>query len=448
MTPAVNWLKPSRYNAAVDGKDGNVYVHNLFRGTSICLEATLFESFDWICSDSVSQEIVDAIPLNIKTELYGLGFLVDDNCNEVAFIKNRYYETVFSSDVLQLVILPSLWCNLDCPYCFENKRAEFMTDETSSQLKEWVTRRFSKKRYINIGWFGGEPLLGKERIRELTGFFQKFCAEIGARYTSSITTNGFYLDKEFAGELRDLSVKHVQITFDGDRKYHDQYRKQRNGNGSFDQIYRNIIDYYTVETPVKLTVRVNCTDENVGSVPDLLSAFPEHVRCRTNVFFRWVWANKASGYKEFSKNNSGGREPFRELARLYDVAASEGWIVSNPVRSTNPVYCEVDFRDHFTVAPNGDLFLCTHTFDSAERVGSLSDYIKNKRTISTENTSAAARWMAADCFGDPECLECKVLPICKGGCRKARVGGQRSCVEEKYSLDEYVMNQARASGLI
>ncbi len=322
-----------------------------------------------------------------------------------------------------------------------------MNSNVQRQLISWIKKSFSDKRYINVGWFGGEPLLEKDCIRQLTHSFVNFCDDIGAKYSSPITTNGYYLDTQFSAELDTLRIRHVQITLDGYKDSHDRLRKQRNGSGSFDRIYKNIIDFHDSGTNAALTIRVNCTDENFGSVPELVNAFPEFVRERTQIFFRWVLANSASGNKEFSAI-ARGSAPFVGLATLYDLASDAGWKLSNPIRSDNPVYCEVDFRDHYTIGPGGDIFLCTHTFDTRERIGSLLVLDQNQPVIEPRHSTGIARWLSTDCFNDAECLSCKVLPICKGGCRKERLEGHKACVEEKRSLANYILNQAGAAGLV
>lgn len=50
------------------------------------------------------------------------GFLVNADFDEVAFLKYYNYKVRFAEDYLSLTIAPTLSCNFDCPYYFENKR--------------------------------------------------------------------------------------------------------------------------------------------------------------------------------------------------------------------------------------------------------------------------------------------------------------------------------------
>lgn len=446
MNSTDNSLKISQYNCFATDRDGSLLGHNILRGTTFKCRQELYPIIFWLTDNTKSAAEINRLPANLKKMLYDKGFLVDESCDELALIKQRYNQTVFDGRTLHLVVLPSLWCNFQCPYCFENKKPVSMSENVQRQLVFWIQDTFPDKRSINVGWFGGEPLLEKDCIRQLTRSFVDLCDHIGARYSSSVTTNGFYLDKKFAAELDALKIRHVQITLDGHKNDHDRLRAQRNGSGSFDRIYQNIIDFHKSDTKAALTLRINCTDENFQGVPELISAFPDFVRERTQIYFRWVWANSASGNREFSAMR--GEEPFSLLATLYDAASDAGWNISNPIRQDNPVYCEVDFRDHYTIAPSGDIFLCTHTFDTEERIGNILELEENQSVIGLRHLTGIARWLSTDCFSDLECLQCKVLPICKGGCRKERFEGHKACIAEKHSLTSYILNQARASGLV
>lgn len=98
-------------------------------------------------------------------------------------------------------------------------------------------------------------------------------------------------------------------------------------------------------------------------------------------------------------------------------------------------YCEVDFLDHFTISPDGGVYLCTHTFDPAEAVGSLRP---GSQPLLPDSAAVYAKWYALGPFEDQECVNCQLLPVCFGGCRKSRLQGFRECIEEKASLDLFV----------
>lgn len=434
-------LKSSNYNYFILSNENFVLGYNFLYRTILKIPLEVFvkidELFNLLLNKSIDFDLAWPNKVNLPEELIetlrDAHFLIDEEMDELSLIKFRYNKSLFASDTLSLVILPTLWCNFACPYCFEYKKNIFMTSEIENKLIKWI-KKFSKKRHISVAWFGGEPLLAKDTIFRLTNEIKQFCSTINATYSASLTTNGFFLDPDFQKEIPNLNIHNVQITLDGNKNAHDQYRKQLNGDGSFDQIFDNIISFCeNVPEDYNLSLRVNCSDDNYDEVNKLIENFPPKVTNRVSIFFRWIYANEASGNREFACSKRG-EEPFEGLYKLYNSSSKQGLNTSNPHNDLLDGYCEVDYVDHFNVDPEGNLFLCTHTFDKSEVVGSIGD------DSNSFNESYYTKWYSLDPFSDPECIKCILLPVCKGGCRKSRMEGHRECIEELNSLDLYVKN--------
>jgi uncharacterized protein len=440
--PSPRPLKTSRYNHFIRVNKSEIYGYNLLYRTMLRIPAEAYAEIS-ACLNILHQKkpILPGkkisnfpIPGQWMKALKDSYFIIDDDFDELSFIKFRYYRTLYANDSLSLVILPTLWCNLNCPYCFEFKRRVFMTREVEKAIMKWLEDSFRSKRNVYIAWFGGEPLLGRQSILRLTAMLQSFCKDISANYGASLTTNGVFFDRAFQQSLPNLGIKQVQITLDGDRDDHNKLRLNRSGSGSFDQIYKNIISFCKHAYPCHLTLRINCCDENYDQIEKLLERFPAFVRERVSLFFRWLWPNEATGYREFS-TACRGPEPFRGLAKLYGSAQALGWHTHNPIMSYNGVYCEVDYTDHYSIDPNGNVYLCSHTYQPSESIGSV---LRMKDRLRSDAVGSYTKWYAADPFDDEACIACPVLPVCLGGCRRARVGGRRQCIEEKRSVEKFI----------
>lgn len=89
-------------------------------------------------------------------------------------------------------------CNLNCDYCYVNKKPKTMSLETAGKAFDYFKKKFEniqfQKGEIHIGFHGGEPLLNFPVIHFLTEAFKK---EYGdkIRYFS-LTTNGTIYDKK------------------------------------------------------------------------------------------------------------------------------------------------------------------------------------------------------------------------------------------------------------
>lgn len=447
---ATDRLRPSSYNYFIDGADGTKIGYNFLYKSVIRFPALLFSELKQLLREfhesiTPAETTVPESPEKRRwiEKLRDARFLIDGSIDELSLIKFRYFRGLYASDALSLIILPTLKCNFNCPYCFEQKKDLRMNADIQEALLNWIRGRFGTKRFIHVAWFGGEPLLEKSTIKRLSAQMLDFCAEIHAEYNASMTTNGYYLDPSFSGSLANYGIKLLQVTFDGDMTDHDRMRRLSNGRGSFGRLRENVEAFCELNPDCNLTLRVNCSDMNYERIPALLKRFSDTVRNKAVIFFRWLWPNEASGYKDFSECRRG-ETPFEGLDRLYRAAKELGWRALNPLNANRFGFCEVDFLDHYLISPDGRLFLCDHTFDSSVAIGSI---LEDPGGITPKVYPQYAKWYAQDPFRDEECLACQLLPVCNGGCRRARTKGTRQCVEEKGSMDLFVRQLVVEAGV-
>jgi uncharacterized protein len=419
---------PSYYNSFFD-KAGKYHGYNFLYRSIIEIAPTAYDQVRHALSDP-SGQLVSELPPDCRAVLVDADFLIPSSRSELAIITRRYYHQLFGINAVNLTILPTLSCNLTCPYCFVRKKPGTMTPKVADAVAEWVKRAFRPKRRLHVTWSGGEPLLAKRVIKRLTESLADVCREWRAGYTAALMTNGYYLDQGVIDNIEDWGLRGVQVTLDGDREHHDALRRQRRGGGSFDRIAENIERLCRASHQCYVTLRVNCTDANYASVFELLKRFGPSVRRRARLFFRWVWPNEVSGCLDLAADGRT-RDSYRRLDALYQAANDSGWLTCNPTIPSGDGYCEVDSPNYFSIDPFGNLYLCTHTFD-AEAVGSV---FQAGNGLNDNQVDSYDSWYAANPFGDLECRACRLLPVCWGGCRKARVLGGRACIEEREAVE-------------
>jgi sulfatase maturation enzyme AslB (radical SAM superfamily) len=71
-----------------------------------------------------------------------------------------------------------------------------------------------------------------------------------------------------ARALFDLGVRRYQVTLDGPSAFHDQTRVRRDGGGSFDRIWSNLIDIRDSDLAVGIWLRVHVTAANLSAMAD------------------------------------------------------------------------------------------------------------------------------------------------------------------------------------
>jgi len=87
---------------------------------------------------------------------------------------------------------------------------------------------------------GGEPLLlNKEHFKNLVQCLRNILNAEGIAVDFGIQSNGTLLDNEWVEVLADQKVK-IGISIDGPKDYHDRFRIDRKGYGSFDRVMAGV----------------------------------------------------------------------------------------------------------------------------------------------------------------------------------------------------------------
>ncbi|MCL2168334.1 MAG: radical SAM protein [Lentimicrobiaceae bacterium] len=189
-----------------------------------------------------------------------------------------------TNERFKLILFPTEQCNFRCLYCYENYQLPKMSNETVEGIKLFLDKRIPTLKLFELEWFGGEPLLEKKIVIEITKHVKLLCEKHDVVFHSIMTTNGYLLDIETFKELNRIGIKSYQITFDGDRKNHNQFRLLANSKiGSFDKIWNNLLKIKNhSETDFVMTIRCHLTSINKASVQSLLrrikDAFSEDKR--------------------------------------------------------------------------------------------------------------------------------------------------------------------------
>lgn len=150
----------------------------------------------------------------------------------------------------QLILITTEACNFRCKYCvysgeYSNSRIHSSNNMNIETAKLAISKYLSHFEDILknniaaspiIGFFGGEPLLNFNLIKESV-YFSKSIYNEDIAYT--VTTNGALLNKE----IIDFFIKnkfYLNITLNGDQEEHDRLRVFANGKGSFNDIINGL----------------------------------------------------------------------------------------------------------------------------------------------------------------------------------------------------------------
>ncbi|WP_368492927.1 radical SAM protein [Geobacillus thermodenitrificans] len=213
----------SRFNVISRGEDGTLIIYNSFTGAMGGIPNEKEKEALYILRKGYVGE-----PKGIAKDLVLGGMLVKKGTNEfrrAELLKRGLYR----SDYLHLIIMPTEECNFRCTYCYETFPRGRMEAEVIEGVKNLISSRIQGIRNLAISWFGGEPLMEPDIIKEITDSFLPSIKKYNINYKSSVTTNGYYLTPELCKELVDRGIRTFNITLDGLEKDHDLARILKGG---------------------------------------------------------------------------------------------------------------------------------------------------------------------------------------------------------------------------
>ncbi|PWJ36858.1 radical SAM/SPASM domain-containing protein [Fibrobacter succinogenes] len=138
-------------------------------------------------------------------------------------------------------------CNLRCDYCYYRDshaaRKAVMSDEVMEKAVSLALRKAAElnHNFLNITFFGGEPLLRMDIIRKTVAFARKLVksrrSELPKKFKLlfTVNTNGTLLNDDVIGYLKKEGFS-VALSLDGPRNKQDLSRKTVDGRGSFNYI--------------------------------------------------------------------------------------------------------------------------------------------------------------------------------------------------------------------
>lgn len=176
----------------------------------------------------------------------------------------------FGNTYLRFTIFVTEQCNFRCTYCYEDFKLGKIETDVVEGLKNLILARIPELKVLKLSFFGGEPLMNKPVVLELSRWAQELCQQHNVEYIGDITTNGYALDSDTFAALCDAGVRSYQITLDGEKETHDKLRPTLNGKPTFDKILGNITGMVKSKLQFSCTIRLNVADYNFDSVKSLV----------------------------------------------------------------------------------------------------------------------------------------------------------------------------------
>lgn len=434
----VHWV-PSRYNARVTTSDGVLVLYNSYTGAVSGFPEPHAEQVCKLLDQAGFTEPQESLS-KLKAYLVERGFVIPQDTSELQRFRHRYAQGQHQPDTLELILLTSEECNFRCIYCYESFPRGTMEPWVQEATIGLIKARIPRLNRLQLSYFGGEPLLGIEAIRNIAPVAKDAAQSAGVRYSSSITTNGYLLDSNTLDELIEYGVSSYQISLDGFRECHDHNRPLKDGGNTYERIYQNLLSMHRSKHEFMATIRVNFDAVNLSKMPEFLdeiNGLRDDRRFKIRFFPVGKWGGPNDDELAVCGLNSE-----REKRKL-DVYASElGYRTEGrlpyitPRSGSNVCYAARPYN--LIIGADGKLMKCTVVLDTRDYniVGHLTP--DGRADISVDKLIA---WTAPYFEDDEVCKQCFFLPVCQGvSCPLPRIEtGSRPCPSEKLEIGPTLM---------
>jgi len=312
-----------------------------------------------------------------------------------------------------------------------------MTFSTAQRIIDFALSKAQKDEKIQIGFFGGEPLIEFELIKKIVMFAKKHPSFKTNQTSFSITTNGTILTERILEFFLENNIS-PSISCDGPPEIHDLNRHFPNGKGSS----------AIVETKIKMALKLfPFLPVNAVYSPSTLELLPEVVKylaalglknifLSANITAKWTqnevnmlqgtWDKVGNIYKDFY--NKGNPIYINLIDDKIAVVLRGGFAPNERCRMG---------RGEISFSTSGAMYPCERLVDSQNPKAHCIGNSNGTRPISRRSKPIPTIAM------DHACIKCELRKYCVNWCgcsnffatgRYNRVGAFQ-CASEKTALN-------------
>ena len=381
---------------------------------------------------ALTQELADALGADDEsTEVIGeiLGLRAEGRLyTEDPY---RQYATAFrhrQTVVKALCLNVAHECNLACRYCFAGEgeyhgERALMSAEVGRAALDFLVRNSGNRRNLEVDFFGGEPLLNWDVVKELVRYGRSLEKDHDKHFRFTITTNGTLLNEEIL-DFVNREMDNIVLSIDGRKEVNDRMRPWRSGKGqkSVDgaaSVYERIVPKYLAvarsRNEERYFVRGTFTHENLD--------FSEDVKHLADLGFTRISVEPVVAAPESPW--AIREEDIPVLSAEYDKLAGMILQYRREGRPFHFFHFDIDLEggpcvakrlsgcgsgcEYLGVTPWGDLYPC-HQFVGNERfvMGNVFDGITRE--------DIREQFLASNVYTREECTGCFARYYCSGGC--------------------------------
>lgn len=310
-------------------------------------------------------------------------------------------------------------CNLRCQYCFAGQGGYgqwrmLMSFDVARRAVDFLIAHSGPREHCELDFFGGEPLMNWHVVQQTIDYVHKQEKKHGKKIKMSLTTNGLLLDKEKVKYLTDNHISLI-LSLDGRKEMHDRMRPGVHGEGTYDEIVKNLQYCVANRKGEEYYVRGTFTRYNMDFTTDVIDMIDKGFPA---VSMEPVVGEDTADYSIKEEDLLRVKAEYDRLAKLFIAREEEGrpffffhfnmdlW--KGPCLPKRLRGCGAG-HEYLAVVPNGDIYPC-HQFVGREGyvIGNVYEGLKNFKMMRDFRMNHV--------FSKPECVDCWAKFFCSGGC--------------------------------
>lgn len=335
--------------------------------------------------------------------------------------------------IVMMIKPSSSACNLACSYCFYQDLASkreipshgFMKDEV---MRAIIEKCMAEAEHCSFMFQGGEPsLIGLP-------FFRRFVETVNAlneTYRCTIhyafQTNALTLDPEWAGFFKENGFL-VGVSFDGNARLHNLYRKDARGEGSAQRVLQSIslLKEQGVDFNI-LSVVTPAMAENVRPMWNYLSGhglpFLQFIPCMDPF-------GEEPGEMSFSLSPDSYAKFLKDLFDLWYESLAKGKGVSvrffdnlvSMLVGYPPESCDMSgiCSVQYVSESDGSIYPCDFFCSDGYLLGNILD----SAIAELDGKRKGLQFIESSPNKSLACSTCQWKSLCRGGCKRYRNDGE------------------------
>jgi len=390
-------------------------------------------------------------------ELVSCGYLAATHIKKIQHGATYRLPELLDRRLDRIVLQVTQRCNLRCSYCIYSENSNLGTRSHSNQSMNFETAKKAVDFYFRhsidndifaIAFYGGEPLLEFDLIKETVEYAKKVFE--GKELIFAITTNAtlmndkvidFFIENRFS----------ITVSIDGPKSIHDKNRRFVNGNGSYDVVIQNITKLKE-KSKGNIPIAINMVVDSNDNYDEIVSAFNHPTLSDLNLSYSFIEEDDVTApininylESDFYNNFLGLISYFRDNQNNYpnNLVKSDIDTIDSYIKRFNhiPLFEEsapggpcIPGKMRLLVDYKGALFPCERVSETSScmEIGSLDNGFNIRKVDKLLNIAQLT---------EDKCKNCWAFPICTV-CAKYANNGDSLCPKKK--LDACKMSEDNA----